>query len=71
VQTGLLAHFTGSTLHIELAGEEFRNQVYRIRSSLTHNFVIARNHSLMLRAQRNWQNDVRFNDVSLSYQYYF
>ena len=71
VHTGLLAHFTGSTMHIEFTGEEFRNDVYRVQGSYTHNFVIARNHSLKLRAQRNWHNDIQFNDVSLGYQYYF
>lgn len=71
VHTGLLAHFSGNTMHIEFSGEEFTNNVYRIRASYNHNFVLARNHSLRIRAQRNWQNDIRFNDVNLNYQYYF
>ncbi len=69
--TGLLTHFTDSTMHIEFSGERFRNGVYRVHASYIHNFVIARNHSLKLRAQRNWQNNIQFNDVSLNYQYYF
>ncbi len=71
VATGLLTHFAGSTMHIEFSGERFRNGVYRVHASYIHNFVIARNHSLKLRAQRNWQNNIQFNDVSLNYQYYF
>jgi hypothetical protein len=69
--TGLLTQFAGSTMHIEFSGERFRNGVYRVHASYIHNFVIARNHSLKLRAQRNWQNNIQFNDVSLNYQYYF
>ncbi len=71
LHTGLLAHFTGHTMHIEFTGEEFSNDVYRVRGTYTHNFAISRNHSLKLRASREWQNTFQFNDVSLDYQYYF
>ena len=71
LHAGLLAHFTGHTMHLEFTGEEFSNDVYRVRGTYTHNIAFTRNHSLKLRASREWQNTIQFNDVSLNYQYYF
>jgi len=71
LHTGLLHHFDGSTVHIELSGEEFKDDIYRVRSSYKHNFFISTNHSLKLIAKREWHSSVRFSEFNLSYQYYF
>ena len=69
--TGLLHHFDGSTAHIELSGEQFKDHIYRVRSSYKHNFFISTNHSLKLTAKREWHSSIRFSEFNLSYQYYF
>lgn len=69
--TGLLHHFGASTAHIELSGEQFDDDIYRVKSSYKHNFVISTNHSLKLTVNREWHSSVRFSELSLSYQYYF
>ncbi|MCW8831555.1 MAG: DUF4105 domain-containing protein [Gammaproteobacteria bacterium] len=69
--TGLLHHFGSSTAHIELSGEQFKDDIYRVRSSYTHNFVISTDHSLKLTARREWHSSIRFSELNLSYQYYF
>ncbi|MDH5711028.1 MAG: DUF4105 domain-containing protein [Gammaproteobacteria bacterium] len=69
--TGLLHHFGTSTAHIELSGEQFKDDIYRVRSSYKHNFVISTNHSLKLTARREWHSSIRFSEIALSYQYYF
>ena len=71
LHTGLLHHFDGSTAHIELSGEQFKDDIYRVRSSYKHNFFISTNHSLKLTAKREWHSSVRFTELNLSYQYYF
>ncbi|MDH3343136.1 MAG: DUF4105 domain-containing protein, partial [Gammaproteobacteria bacterium] len=69
--TGLLHHFGGSTAHIELSGEQFKDEIYRVRSIYKHNFVISTNHSLKLTAKREWHSSIRFSEFNLNYQYYF
>jgi hypothetical protein len=69
--TGLLHHFNGSTARIELNGEQFDDDIYRVKSSYKHNFVISTNHSLKLMAVREWHSSINFSEFSLSYQYYF
>ena len=69
--TGLLHHFGGSTAHIELSGEQFKDDIYRVRSIYKHNFVISTNHSLKLTAKREWHSSIRFSEFNLNYQYYF
>ena len=69
--TGLLHHFGSSTAHIELSGEQFKDDIYRVRSSYKHNFFISTNHSLKLSAKREWHSSIRFSEFNLSYQYYF
>ncbi len=71
VHTGLLAHFANSTAHLELTGDEFRNDEYRVVGRYTHNFVVARNHAIKLTTQREWQRTLEFNDINLAYQFYF
>lgn len=69
--TGLLHHFGSSTAHIELSGEQFKDDIYRVRSVYKHNFFISTNHSVKLTAKREWHSSVRFSEFDLSYQYYF
>jgi hypothetical protein len=70
--TGFLSHFGWSTARLELSGEHFTGNMYRLRTTYTHNFVINTNNSLKIFAKDEWQeNDVEFSDINLSYQYYF
>ena len=69
--TGLLHHFGTNTARFELSGEQFDDDIYRVRSSYNHNFVISTNHSLKLVASREWHSSVRFSEFNLSYQHYF
>lgn len=69
--TGLLHHFGTSTAHIELSGEQFKDDIYRVRSSYKHNFFISTNHSLKLTAKRERHSSIRFSEFNLSYQHYF
>ena len=70
--SGFLSHFGWSTARLELSGEHFTGNMYRLRTTYTHNFVINTNNSLKIFAKYEWQeNDVGFSDINLSYQYYF
>ena len=70
--TGFLSHFGWSTARLELSGEYFTGNMYRLRTTYTHNFVINTNNSLKIFAKYEWQeNDAEFSDINLSYQYYF
>ncbi len=70
--TGFLSHFGWSTARIEVSGEHFTGNMYRLRALYTHNFVINTNNSLKIFAKYEWQeNDAEFSDINLSYQYYF
>lgn len=69
--TGLLHHFSSNTARIELSGEQFDDDIYRVKASYKHNFVISSNHSLKLMVNREWHSSIRFSEFSLSYQYYF
>jgi len=71
LSTGMLHHFGSSTARLELSGEEFRNNVFRYRGTYTHNFNLARNHSLKFTAIREKQEFIEFTEARLSYQYYF
>ncbi len=69
---GLLSHFGTNTARLEISGEHFTGNMYRLRATYTHNFVINTNNSLKIFAKYEWQeNDVEFSDINLSYQYYF
>ena len=70
--TGFLSHFKNTTAHLEFSGEQFEEDVYRLRAQYTQNFVFTANHSIKLFAKHQWQdNEVEFSDINLSYQYYF
>ena len=68
---GSLHHFGRSTARLELAGERFSNDEYRVRAHYVHNLVLARNHALQLDARREKQPAMEFSEVSLAYHYYF
>ena len=70
--TGFLSHFGWSTARLEVSGEHFTGNTYRLRAQYIHNFVINTNNSLKIYAKYEWQeNDTEFSDINLSYQYYF
>ena len=68
---GLLQHFGPTTARLDFSGEQFLDDVYRLRASYVQNFVLATNHSLKLSAKYEWQEVDEFSDIQLSYQYYF
>ena len=68
---GLLQHFGPTTARLDFSGEQFLDDVYRLRASYVQNFVLATNHSLKLSAKYEWQEVNEFSDIQLSYQYYF
>lgn len=70
--TGFLSHFRHSTAHLEFSGEQFEDEIYRLRVEYTQNFVLSTNHSIKLFAKHQWQdNNIDFSDLNLNYQYYF
>jgi hypothetical protein len=70
--TGFLSHFGWSTARLEVSGEHFTGNTYRLRALYTHNFIINTNNSLKIFAQYEWQeNNTEFSDINLGYQYYF
>ncbi|MCW8852472.1 MAG: hypothetical protein OQK44_07370, partial [Gammaproteobacteria bacterium] len=70
--TGLLSHFGWSTARLEVSGEHFTGDMFRLRALYVQNFVINTNNSIKFFAQYEWQeDDVEFSDINLGYQYYF
>jgi hypothetical protein len=70
--SGLLSHFNSSTARVEISGEHFTDDMYRLRALYIQNFMINTNNSIKIFAQYEWQeNDVEFSDININYQYYF
>lgn len=69
--SGLLMHFGPGTARLDFSGEQFLDDVYRLRAGYIQNFVIATNHSLRLSASYEWQEADELSDVAINYQYYF
>lgn len=69
--TGTVFHFTSNTLKIELNGEQFSGYLYRLRASYEHNIVLQRNHSIVLKINRQWQPNDESSKIDLSYHHYF
>ncbi len=70
--SGFLSHFKNTTARLEFSGEQFQENVYRLRVQYTQNFSFSTNHSIKLYARHQWQeNNTEFSDVNLNYQYYF
>ena len=70
--TGLLSHFKSTTARLEISGEQFEDNIHRLRIQYIQNYALSTNHSIKLFAKHQWQNsDIEFSDVNLSYQYYF
>ncbi len=69
---GFLSHFRHSTARLEFSGEQFQDNLYRLRVQYTQNFALSTNHSIKLFARHQWQeNNTEFSDINLNYQYYF
>ncbi len=70
--TGILSHFGTNTARLEVSGEHFTGNTYRLRAQYIHNFVINTNNSVKFYAKYEWQeNNTEFSDINLGYQYYF
>jgi len=70
--TGFLSHFKNTTAHLEVSGEQFEDDIYRLRAQYTQNIIFSTNHSIKLFASHEWHEDgIDFSDINLSYQYYF
>jgi hypothetical protein len=70
--TGFLSHFKHTTARLELSGEQFEDDIYRLRAQYTQNVALSTNHSIKLFAKHEWHEDgVDYSDINLSYQYYF
>jgi hypothetical protein len=70
--TGILSNFKRNTARMEISGEHFTDDTYRLRAQYIHNFVINTNNSLKIYAKHEWQeNNTEFSDINLNYQYYF
>ncbi|VAW50471.1 putative outermembrane protein [hydrothermal vent metagenome] len=69
---GFLSHFKHTTARLEFSGEQFLDNIYRLRVQYIQNFVLSTNHSIKLFAKHQWQeNNTEYSDVNFSYQYYF
>ncbi len=68
---GLLQHFDGLILQVELAGEKFANGQERLRASWRHNFRLDRHQALHL--EMNWRDQAPRSALAfgLRYQYYY
>lgn len=71
IMLGTLQHFGWSTARLEVSGQRFDNDEYRIRGTYIQNFVLSRNHAIQLRAKREKQPLTQFTEWGLAYQYYF
>jgi len=70
--TGFLSHFKQTTARLEFSGEQFEDEVFRLRAQYTQNFVFSSNHSIKFLAKHEWHEEgVDYSDINLSYQYYF
>jgi len=70
--TGLLSHFKNTTARLEFSGEQFEDNIYRLRAQYTQNFALSTNHSIKFFAKHEWHEDnIDFSDINFSYQYYF
>ena len=68
---GGLYHSAIGTGRTEINAEKFTGGEYRINFSLTQNLVLSRNNALQLKFKREWHNDRDFNEVGLSYNFFF
>ncbi len=70
--SGFLSHFKNTTVRLEFSGEQFQEDVFRLRVEYTQNYVLSTNHSLRFSAKHQWQeNDTEFSDINFGYQHYF
>jgi len=59
---------TGRT---EPSAEKFSGGEYRINLSATQNLVLSRDNALQFSFKREWHNDRNFNEVGVSYNFFF
>ncbi|MDB4409215.1 DUF4105 domain-containing protein [Gammaproteobacteria bacterium] len=68
---GGLYHSTIGTGRTEINAEKFTGGEYRINFSLTQNLLLSRNNALQIKFKREWHNNKDFNEVGLSYNFFF
>jgi hypothetical protein len=59
---------TGRT---EVNAGKFSGGEYRINLSFTQNLALSRNNALQFRFRHEWHNDKDFNEVGVSYNFFF
>ena len=68
---GGLYHSVIGTGRTEINAEKFTGGEYRINLSFTQNLVLSRNNALQIKFRREWHNDKDFNEIGLSYNFFF
>ena len=68
---GGLYHSAFGTGRTEINAEKFTGGEYRINLSFTQNLVLSRNNALQIKFRREWHNDKDFNEIGLSYNFFF
>jgi len=68
---GALYHSAIGTGRTEVNAEKFSGGEYRINLAFTQNLVLSRNNALQLKFKREWHNDKDFNEIGLSYNFFF
>lgn len=68
---GGLYHSAIGTGRTEINAEKFTGGEYRINFSLTQNLVLSRNNALQIKFKHEWHNDKDFNEIGLSYNFFF
>jgi hypothetical protein len=68
---GGLFHSPIGSGRTELNAEKFTGGEYRINLSFTQNLVLSRNNALQLKLKREWHNDKNFNEIGVSYNFFF
>ncbi len=68
---GGLYHSTIGTGRTEINAEKFTGGEYRINFSLTQNLVLSRDNALQIKFKHEWHNEKDFNEIGLSYNFFF
>ncbi|HAJ91233.1 MAG TPA: hypothetical protein DCO71_01195 [Gammaproteobacteria bacterium] len=68
---GAMYHSAIGTGRTEVNAEKFSGGEYRINLAFTQNLVLSRDNALQFRFKREWHNDKDFNEIGLSYNFFF
>jgi hypothetical protein len=70
-EAGVLWHFGFMTARLAYVSEHFSHDYYRNRVSYNHNFVLSRNHALMLNVERTQDNYGAYDQFGVNYRVHF